>query len=354
MGAYNKFRGDHCCESAYLLRTILKEEWGFEGFTISDFNFGIRRTSKAANAGCDIEMASTKYYGSYLVQAVKDGNVAEAIVNESAERIVRTVLDFTNRSDPLPAYPTSLLACDEHTNLARECAEKSVVLLKNDRGVLPFSKDAVRQIAVIGKLGKVANIGDHGSSQVHPPYVVTLVQGLRNKFGKAVRVMFNDGADVASAASLASASDAVVCIVGYDHSDEGEFLLPEFELGWGFKIGGGIGGDRERLNLKKSDITLVRTVAPVNGQCCVCMIGGSAIMVEEWHEYVPSILMAFYPGMEGGNAISNVLFGDVNPSGKLPFTVPTSTSHLPEFERDAKQVVPFFLALLVSRCPPVL
>jgi hypothetical protein len=328
MGAYNKFRGDRCCESSYLLSTILRDEWHFRGFVISDFNWGIRRTAKAANAGCDVEMASTKFYGPYLVQAVRNGDVAETSIDASAERIVRTVLDFKSRKDPLPAYPKTLLACDDHVQLARECAEKSIVLLKNEGGVLPFSK-SMAQIAVIGKLGNVANIGDHGSSRVNPPYVITLVQGLRQKFGKSMRIVFHDGVNLSTASALAKTSNAVVLIVGLGHGDEGEFLVPI----------GGFGGDRKRLSLKQRDIALVKTVGLSNTQCCVCLIGGSAIMVEEWLEAVPSIVMAFYPGMEGGTAIANVLFGDVNPSGKLPFSVPRSPAHLVHFDRDATQVI---------------
>ncbi len=331
MGAYNKFRGVHCCHNAYLLRTILKEEWGFYGFVISDFFWGVRDTVEAVNAGCDVEMAHTKYYGKRLVRAVRRGDVPEAVIDEAARRIVRTVLMFNEAADPLSDYPKSLPACEEHIRLALEVAEKSIVLLKNEANTLPFDRDRVKRVALLGRLGDFANIGDHGSSRVFPPYVVTPLEGLRKVLGPSVEILYSEGKDLEEARRIASRADAVVFVVGYDHRDEGEYV--EF-LGGLIKVG----GDRDDLRLHKGDVDLIRAVAPANSNAAVVLIGGSAIVVEEWKDQVPAILHAFYPGMEGGTAIARVLFGEVNPGGKLPFTIPADPAHLPEFDKYATRV----------------
>ncbi len=138
MGAYNRFRGDQCCESPYLLRTVLKEEWGFTGFTISDFIWGTRDTEKAANGGLDIEMPAIQEYGKNLENAVKEGRVSEKIIDESAFRVARTVLKFETTPDPISAYPKSLIGNQDHIDLALEAAERSMVLMQNNQEVLPF------------------------------------------------------------------------------------------------------------------------------------------------------------------------------------------------------------------------
>jgi beta-glucosidase len=329
MSSYNKFRGEHLGHNEYMLRKILKEEWGFYGFVVSDFVFGIRDTVQAANAGLDIEMCNTHWYGKRLVRAVESGAVDESVIDEAALRIIRTLLMFTESPDPQVRYLKTLVANKEHTNLAREAAEKSMVLLKNDNQVLPLNKAEIKKLALIGRLAKHQNIGDHGSSRVHPPYVVTPIQGLRNILEQSGEVKFAGGKNLAKAKKLAREADAVVLVVGYTHRDEGEFnTMGPIEFG----------GDRHDLNLHASYVKLIREIAPVNKKTIVVLVGGSAIMMEEWKEGVPAILHSFYPGMEGGNALANILFGEVNPSGKLPFTIPTDINHLPAFDRKAKQV----------------
>lgn len=329
MSSYNKFRGEHLGHNAYMLTTLLKEEWGFYGFVVSDFVWGIRDTVKAANAGLDIEMCNTNHYGRKLVRAVKRGRVTELAVDNAALRIVRTLLLFAESPDPLPAYPKTLIACREHVDLALEVAEKSMVLLKNEGLTLPFDKAAVKKVALIGELGNTGNIGDHGSSRVHPPYIVTPLGGLKKLLGDSVQVAYSDGKTLAQARELAAEADAVIVVAGYTHKDEGEYNA----------VGPLVfGGDRRDLRLHKKDVALIQSIAPLNKNTAVVLIGGSAIMMEEWKDAVPAILHAFYPGMESGTAIARALFGDVNPSGKLPFTIPTDVCHLPEFDRDAEQV----------------
>ena len=132
MGSYNKFRGDNACASPHLLTKVLKEDWGFKGFTISDFIFGVRNTEKSATAGLDIEMPAVRFYGKKLLKAVKEGKVPEKYVDESAFRVARTVLKFETAPDPVSEYPKSLIGCKEHISLALEAAEKSMVLMQNN------------------------------------------------------------------------------------------------------------------------------------------------------------------------------------------------------------------------------
>jgi beta-glucosidase len=329
MGAYNKFRGEHLCHNATLLKTVLKDEWAFHGFVISDFVWGVRDTVKAANSGLDVEMCTTRYYGKKLVRAVERGRVPESAVDEAALRIIRTLLIFAETPDPLPAYPESLIASQEHAALALEVALKSMVLLKNEGPTLPLNRATVKRVALIGDLGNAANIGDHGSSRVHPPYVVTPLAGLQKLLGSSAQVRFSNGRKLDKARKLATEADAVILVVGFSHKDEGEYI-PYGPITFG--------GDRSDLRLHEDEVVLIQSVAPLNKNTVVVLIGSSAIMMEEWKATVPAILHAFYPGMEGGTAIARVLFGDANPSGKLPFSIPTDVRHLPDFDKDAEQV----------------
>ena len=324
MGAYNKFRGEQCCENTYLLKTILKEDWGFEGFTISDFMMGIRNTSNAANAGLDIEMPCIEDYGDKLLQAVKEGQVSEKTINESAYRVVRTVLKFESHPDPLTEYPKSLIGSKEHIALALEVAEKSMVLMQNTNAVLPFDKTKLKNVLVLGTLAKTENIGDHGSSRVYPKYVVTPLEGLQKLYGSTVNFTYNSGENLEEVKDLAKNADAVIFVVGYNHDDEGEFV----EMG-----GKEAGGDRKSLRLHENESKLLQQVGPLNEKSVAVLIGGSAIIVEEWKNNVSGIIHSFYPGMEGGTALAEVIFGDVNPGGKLPFTVAKDENQYPEFDR---------------------
>lgn len=326
MTAYNKYLGVHCGHSEYLIRDVLKDEWDFDGFVISDFVWGIRETSPAANGGMDIEMCNTKFFGKKLVKAVKKGEVAESVIDEAAVRIVSTILAFTESVDT-QEYSSDLIACDEHIALSRIVAEKSMTLIKNKDKVLPFRKD-IKKLAVIGKLAQEGNLGDHGSSRVHPPYVTTPLDGLK-KLLPDCDVQYADGSDVVETTNIAKVADAVVILAGYNREDEGEYVSEKTD----------IGGDRkESLGLKKDEIAIINAIGAVNNNTAVVLIGGNMIMLDEWCDNVSSILMAYYPGMEGGNVIASTLFGDNNPGGKLPFVIPFKESDLPETDWDADEI----------------
>jgi beta-glucosidase len=324
MGAYNRFREDQCCESPYLLRTVLKEDWDFKGFTITDFIWGSRNTVLAANGGMDVEMPSVQDYGRKLYKAVKRGEVAEEVIDESAFRVARTVLKFETTPDPLTDYPESLIGSQEHVDLALEAAEKSMVLMQNRQGVLPFDRAEIKKVLVLGELAAKENIGDHGSSRVIPAYVVTPLEGFENLYGSSVEFMHHKGDSIETAKTLAKEADAVIFVVGYNHDDEGEYV------GFGKNP---VGGDRESLRLHTHESQLIQQVGHVNKNAVVVLISGSAVVVEEWKDQVSGIIHAFYPGMEGGTAIAKTIFGDNNPGGKLPFTVARDESHYPEFDR---------------------
>jgi len=329
MSAYNKVNGDYCGESRHLLREILKEEWGYRGFVMSDFFAGVYDGVKAARAGLDLEMPWTVAYGKKLVAAVEKGEVPVALVDEAVLRLLRRKIEYATRPDPV-AYSPALVRAAEHVALAREAAEKGVVLLKNDGSLLPLDEGAVRSVAVVGRLADAPNLGDHGSSRVYPPDTVTVVRGLREALG-ATSVIYEPGADVLKARAAARAGDVAVVVVGFDHSDEGEYIPQNPDkTEWG--------GDREDLALKRADRELILAVAAENPRTIVVLIGGAAITVEEWQEKAGAILMAFYPGEQGGAALARLLLGHVNPSGKLPFTVPKDPAQLPPFDNKSASV----------------
>ena len=327
MSAYNKVRGEYCGHNSYLLRDILKGEWGFDGFVHSDWMNGLRDTTKGILGGLDVEMPRAKYYGKKLEKAVKLGKVPLNLVDDSIRRILRTTLKFTTKEDT-QNYDSDLIGCDDHVSLAREVAEKSMVLLKNQDKLLPFNADEMDSLAVLGPLSDAKNTGDHGSSYVRQKNIITPLQGIKNSVGNKINIIHNDGNDIDVAQKIAQSVDSVVIIVGYTYKDEGEYI-PHISKGL---------GDRPNLGLKEDDIKLIEAIAKVNEKCVVVLVGGSAILMEEWKEKVPSILMAWYSGMEGGNALANIIFGKVNPSGKLPLTIPKDPAQLPYFEIDIDEI----------------
>ncbi|MHA1734018.1 MAG: glycoside hydrolase family 3 C-terminal domain-containing protein [Promethearchaeota archaeon] len=325
MGAYNRVNGEWCCHNSHLIRDILKRDWGFRGFVISDFIFGVRDGPAAVRGGLDVEMPmKMKMKPRKLRKALERGEIGIEMVDEAVTRVIRQKVRFARPPDPA-TYPRERVACEEHVALALEAALESLVLLKNEGDVLPLDRDRVKRVLVLGKLARVANIGDHGSSRVHPPHVVTPLRGIRGVAGPGVEVQFYSGKNPRKAGELANTVDAVVVVAGYTHKDEGEYLMYS-------------GGDRASLRLKSRDEELVKAAAAANPNCVVVMIGGSAIVTEEWRDRVPAILMAWYPGMEGGTAIGKVLFGDFNPCGKLPCTFPKSADQLPFFDRKAREI----------------
>lgn len=336
MGAYNKYQDAYTGHSDYLLNQVLKDEWGFDGFVISDFLWGVRDTAEAANGGMNIEMRATQFFGEKLVEAVQNGEVRESKINESALRIVRTLLAFSEADGT--AYSKDVVASKDHVSLALEAAEKSMTLLQNKNDALPFSKADIQRIAVIGRLGDQENTGDHGSSRVYQENVVTPLEGIKN-IAPHAEIVFNDGQNIDEAMEVAKSVDAVLFVVGYNHDDEGEYIGNESGVSAIGSTFGAMGGDRkESLGLHQEEIELIKAVGPLNKNSVAVLIGGNMIMLEDWKEDVSAIIMAYYPGMEGGTAIAKTIFGDNNPGGKLPFVLPTSESHLPQIDWEAGEI----------------
>ncbi|MBN2434656.1 MAG: glycoside hydrolase family 3 C-terminal domain-containing protein, partial [Spirochaetes bacterium] len=254
--------------------------------------------------------------------------VGEDKIDDAVLRIVRTLLAFD--ADKPVKGDTAALACRDHVALALQSAREGITLIKNSNSNLPLEREKVNRILVTGKLAMLEPIGDHGSSWVRPPYVVSPYQGLVSK-APDCEFIYDDGSDLNKTRELAAAVDAVIFCVGYDHNDEGEFVSAEEAEGYT----GSMGGDRRfSLGLHKEEIALIKEVGPVNENSTVVMYGGNMIMISEWMDRVSSIIMAYYPGMEGGRALAEILFGDTAPSGKLPFVLPYRESDLPHVDWD--------------------
>ena len=321
MGAYNKVNGTYACENKELLTDILRDKWGFEGFTLSDFFYGIYDAVRSVKAGMDMEMP---YFFRYAVlnYKLKKGELAEDDINLCAGRILRALIKT------LPAYktqPKSVIMSKEHTALARKVAAKGTVLLKNEGRVLPVADGG--KIAVVGRYANKVNVGDHGSSNVYSPYVVTAYEGLRNRFGEENVCVYN-GCDPEKAVEAVRDAEYIVACVGSDWLQEGEFLV---NLGNIKKKPKGSGGDRADLRIPAEDVSLIKALSETGKKLIVNIMGGSAYVIKEWTDMADAVLFSFYSGLEGGNALADVISGDANPGGKLPFTIACSDSDYPPF-----------------------
>ncbi len=210
MSAYNSVNGEWCGQNRPLLTEILKEQWGFQGYIMTDFIFGMRDARKAALAGQDIEMPFRMRWARELKSLVESGDVPAARIDDAALRVLRQQVRFGQGRDPAQ-YAPDVVGCAAHRELAREAAQKSTVLLKNDGNCLPLA--GVRRLAVVGRLASMPNTGDGGSSNTQPDYVVTPLDGLQAALGEEA-IAFDDGDDPARAARTAAAADAAVVIVG--------------------------------------------------------------------------------------------------------------------------------------------
>ncbi|MEL6323895.1 MAG: glycoside hydrolase family 3 C-terminal domain-containing protein, partial [Pseudomonadota bacterium] len=357
MSAYNKMNGEYCGQNRTLLTDILRHEWGFDGFVHSDWILGVYHPYGAA-AGLDIENPEPVHFGAKLIDAVQAGQIAPDVVETACRRILRTLYRFACAEDPLEDYSVDLVACADHRALALEAAEKSAVLLKNDM-TLPLSRD--QSVGVFGKLANLANTGDFGSSRVRPPYVQTALDGLAAYLDTPDLALAGDEDNPTGAGEAAKAVDVAVLVVGTTAYDEGEYIpgdmggglpLPEGaealldasrsagSNGEAGALGGGEdrGGDRTKLRLPEGQVDLIKAVAAANPKTVVVIVSGSAIISTEWADKAGAILQTFYSGMEGGTALARLLFGEVSPSGKLPFTVAQTEGDYPFFDKDADDI----------------
>ncbi|MEM6700234.1 MAG: glycoside hydrolase family 3 C-terminal domain-containing protein, partial [Bacteroidota bacterium] len=344
MSAYNAVNGDFCGSNKMLLTDILREDWEFEGFVSTDWIYGVYDGVGGVKAGLNVEMPFQKSY-SYeaLQEGIDTGEISEADIDKLVVNTLATRLRYAYNNHP-EDYPASRILEQSSIDLSREAAEEGIVLLKNEN-VLPFQQKQGKKVAVIGRLADVENTGDQGSSNSTPPYVITPYQGIKDyQTALGNEVVLNDGSDLDAAKQLAEEADEVIVIVGFTHEDEGEYIilnredmLANAKAGQSLKEGG-TGGDRADLSLSESDEALIQKLAGRNLNLAVVYVGGSAIDLSTWEDKVPAILFAWYAGMEGGNALANVLYGEVSPSGKLPFSIAKSQEDYPKFTPFATQI----------------
>lgn len=373
MSAYNSVRGEWCGQNRELLTEILREKWNFDGFVISDFIFGLRDAPLSVKNGLDIEAPFRQQRAMHLKTALESNQLDWADVDRACLRILSKQLEFEAKtSNPMP--DKSVIFSDEHRALAREAAQRSMVLLKNnsvdDKSLLPLKSEGISNIAIVGRLANIANTGDHGSSRVFSPQIITPFEGLQSALPHA-KIQLDDSDSVERAKELAAHSEIAICIVGYNHQDEGEYITPSKDSGLkslfppptvedgdvstivatmtgqkeishvsddlSSSIKAGSGGDRKSLRLRKEDVDILEAVASVNPKTIVVMIAAGAVIIEEWKDKVPAIVMGWYSGSEGGHALADVLLGYTNVSGRLPFSVPKSEEHLPPFDMNAKK-----------------
>ncbi|MEW5868508.1 MAG: glycoside hydrolase family 3 C-terminal domain-containing protein [Chloroflexota bacterium] len=361
MSAYNGVNGEWCGQNYILLTSILKQQWGFQGFVMTDFIFGMRDSKKAALAGQDIEMPFDMIHKQHLKGLVERGEVPSERIDDAALRVLRQQVRFAQGRDPRE-YSLDVVGSEAHRKVAREAAEKAIVLLKNEGALLPLK--GIKKVAVIGKLAAVPNTGDGGSSSTRPPYVITPLQGLQEALEGQAEIIYDDGGDLARAARAAREAEVAIVVAGYTKEDEGEYTSPDsmVELSKNFPpptpeempIAQAMmanmaattsipntmppGGDRKLLTLHPDDEALIQAVAMSNPRTVVAMMGGSAIVTENWRGQVPAILMLWYPGMEGGRAFADILLGKVNPSGKLPCVFAARPEDLPYYDMNAKAI----------------
>ncbi|RNI29660.1 glycosyl hydrolase [Rufibacter immobilis] len=331
MGAYNKFRGQYCTHNQYLINDILKGEWGFKGLVMSDWG-AVLNTMEALHNGTDLEMGTDllqmpninyhKFYlGDTVVALVRSGKVPEALIDDKVRRILR-VMYHTNMIGG--QRTPGALSTKAHQQTAQKVAEEALVLLKNEGNLLPLSKDKVKTIAVIGANATRKQAMGGGSSQVRPPYEVTPLQGIQQLVGTGVKVTYAPGFEVtraekanpkliAEAVQAAKNADRVVYVGGWTHG---------YTDNWDGGAFDAEGADKPSLTMPFAQNHLLTAILQANPNTVVVLIGGGPVDMTPWINQTKAVVQAWYPGMEGGTALAKVLFGEINPSGKLPVSFP--------------------------------
>jgi beta-glucosidase len=346
MGAYNRTNGEACCASPTLLQEILRDQWGFDGYVVSDcgaiddiFRFhNLAKTPEEAAAlavrsGCDLNCGKTY---SELVKAAAEGLISEAEIDQAVTRLftARFRLGMFDPADRV-AYariPYRVVDCAEHRALALEAARKSIVLLKNQDNLLPLSLD-FDSIAVIGPNADNEQVllGNYNGTPADP---VTMLEGIRRKVKDSIKVRYALGCNVTGnnregfpeAVEIARRSRLAVVVMGLSQEVEGE----EGQLE-GNPPGVSSQGDRTQIGFPGVQEELLKAIYETGTPVILVLVNGSAVAIHWAQQHVPAILEAWYPGQAGGLALADVLFGDYNPSGRLPVTFYQSVDQLPPF-----------------------
>jgi beta-glucosidase len=332
MGSYNLLRGEHCCHNDLLLNKILKNDWKFDGVVISDWG-GVHSTDEAVNNGLDIEMGtytngltttghfpfSEYYLANPFLKGIKDGKYDMAQLNDKARRILRMIFRTTMSAN----RPFGRFVSPEHSEAARKIAGEGIVLLKNDNQFFPIPAGKYKKIAVIGENASRSLVVGGGSTSLKVAYEVSPLQGLKDKYGddhiiyslgyasgpslygREEPSRLNADSLVAAAIETARNADIVLYVGGLNKN-----YFQDCES-----------GDRKSLDLPFGQDKLIDALLKVNKNTAVILLSGNAVAMP-WIDKVPAIMQGWYLGSEAGNALADVISGDVNPSGKLPFTFP--------------------------------
>ncbi len=305
MCAYVKTNGVYSCENPQLLNEFLRKDAGFGGWVLSDWG-ATHSTVASAQAGLDQEMPNGHYYGQALKTAVEKGHVSLATLDEHVRRILVTMFRQGLFDKQQPGNWNTNVQSKEHATFSRKAAEEGMVLLKNEHNILPLS--GASSIAVIGADGGTKPRAEgHGSSNVVPPYVISPLDGIRKRAGAQAHVSYSDGSSLTQAAKIARAAGTAIVFAGTLEAE---------------------GTDRPNLALPWGQDRLISTVAAANPHTIVVLNTGGPVLMP-WIKHVQAVIEAWYPGQEDGNAVAAILFGDVNPSGKLPLTFPRSAAEIP-------------------------
>jgi len=331
MGAYNKFRGQYACQNKYLLHDILKNEWGFKGLVMSDWG-ATHNTIEAAQNGLDLEMMpmeGTKdsyYMGKPLLDAITSGKLSANIVDDKVRRIlyVMVKLNIIGKSEPDTSGMADLLGTKERATTALKIAEESVILLKNN-DILPIPVSKIKTIAIIGDNATRKHARGGGSTIIKAKYEITPLEGLQKRLENKVKINFAQGYEISKdtkktnpklideAVKTAATADIVLLFGGLNHE-------PNLDCE---------GTDKLDMKLPYGQDELIKAVSKSNPNTIVIMIAGSPVDMSSWISEIKGLLYTSYLGMETGTALAEIITGDVNPSGKLTYTLPSKLEDSP-------------------------
>ena len=337
MSAYNAINGIPCTANPWLLNKVLRDEWGFKGYVVSDCgavgnvwedHHFTKRTETAAalclKAGLDLECGDN-FYIEPLHEAYKMGMVDDSDIDRAARRILtaRMKLGFfdTSGNNPYDKISPSVIGSEKHRQLALEAAREAIVLLKNANRTLPLNKSKLKSIAVVGLNAATCEFGDYSGQPMTEP--VSILQGIKDYVGDKVNVRYAPwesagdsigGNITAEAKEAARNSDVVIAVMGINRSIERE------------------GKDRSDINLPADQKEFIKAMYKINKNVVLVIVAGSSLDLRWENENIPAIVNAWYPGQEGGTAVAEVLFGKYNPAGRLPLTYYNSVEDLPAFD----------------------
>ncbi|KEO75581.1 glycoside hydrolase family 3 N-terminal domain-containing protein [Anditalea andensis] len=360
MTSYNSIDGIPSTANPYLFRKVLREDWGFKGFVVSDLGSisglrgshrvagsGEEAASLAIRAGVDADLGGNGFDRN-LIAAVKKGWVGSAMLDEAVANVLRLKFEMGLFENPFvdPEKAKREVRKPEHVQLARQVAQASITLLKNEGNLLPLNKD-IRKVAVIGpNAHNIYNqLGDYTAPQPESN-VVTVLEGLQQKLGvdrveyvKGVAIRDTTEQDIEAAVAAARAAEVAVVVLGgssardfsIQHEDTGAARVSQSENEIVSDMESGEGYDRMSLDLMGHQLKLLQAIQATGTPVVLVLIKGRPLLLNWPAGHIPSILEAWYPGQEGGNAIADVLFGDYNPAGRLPVSVPLSVGQLPVY-----------------------